>query len=148
MRFCCDPFLLKHMQKTFGKVCRPRFIALLLRVPCTPVLQTTASVMPERSKPPNLALKRNAKSPFCSLLHIFPLDFQHFWPLAFDNLMCRNKQVKNGHLCPPKRPKFVWKYVQSAFYGPSRSSAAHSCHPNHSQRNARAFKTPKSRLKT
>ena len=52
----------RKQQKTFEKVCRPRFIALLLRVPCTPVLQTTASVMPERSKPPNLALKRNAKS--------------------------------------------------------------------------------------
>ena len=41
---------------------KQRFISLLLRVPCTPVPQTTASVMPESSKPPNLALKRNAKS--------------------------------------------------------------------------------------
>ena len=44
-------------------MCNPRFTALLLRVPRTCVLQTTASVMPERSKPPNLALKRSAKSP-------------------------------------------------------------------------------------
>ena len=48
-------------------MCKPCFNALLLRVPCTRVLQTTASVIPERSKPPNLALKRNAKSPVSHL---------------------------------------------------------------------------------
>ena len=61
-------------QKTFGKMFRPRFISLLLRVPCTCVIQTTASVMPERSKPPNLALKRNAKSPFGKVLDNFVHD--------------------------------------------------------------------------
>ena len=55
-------------------MCRPRFISLLLRVPCTCVIQTTASVMPERSKPPNLALKRNAKSPFGKVLDNFVHD--------------------------------------------------------------------------
>ena len=52
-------------------MCHPRFTALLLRVPCTCDLQTTASVMPERSNTPNLALKRSAKSQFSKLLHIF-----------------------------------------------------------------------------
>ncbi len=67
----------KSIKKTIGKVCRPRFIALLLRVPCTPVLQTTASVMPERSKPPNLAWKRNSKSPFSQLSHTNPKEITH-----------------------------------------------------------------------
>ena len=43
-------------------MCNPRFRTLLPAVPWLPVLQTIASVMPERSGPPNLALKRNAKS--------------------------------------------------------------------------------------
>ena len=50
------------IKKTVGNMFKQRFISLLLRVPCTPVPQTTASVMPESSKPPNLALKRNATS--------------------------------------------------------------------------------------
>ena len=66
-------------------MCHPRFTALLLRVPCTCDLQTTASVMPERSNTPNLALKRSAKSQFSKLLHIFPKENQHLllallWP--------------------------------------------------------------------
>ena len=59
-------------------MCKKCFIALLLRVPCTHVLQTTASVMPERSTPPNLALKRSAKSHFSQLLYIYARKTQHF----------------------------------------------------------------------
>jgi len=69
----------KKHQKNVGNLCHPRFIALLLRVPCTPVLQTTASVMPERSKPPNLALKRSSKSLVSPMIHIFPMEINVFY---------------------------------------------------------------------
>ena len=50
---------------------------------------------------------------------------------------------------PPKKTlKKRRKSVSSAFYRPSPSGAVHSCAANHSQRNAGAFKAPKSRLKT
>ena len=73
-------------------MCDTRFAVLLLRVPCTCVLQTTASVMPECSGPPNLALKRNAKSPFSQLLHRKPMKHQHF-------LFCEIDPVLRHHLC-------------------------------------------------
>ena len=55
------------MSVAIVNICKLRVTALLLRVPRISVIQTTAGVMPERSKPPNLALKRNAKSPVSHL---------------------------------------------------------------------------------
>ena len=69
----------KKHPKNVWNLCHPRFIALLLRVPCTPVLQTTASVMPERSKPPNLALKRNATALVSPMSHIFKRKSMFFY---------------------------------------------------------------------
>ena len=47
-----------------------------------------------------------------------------------------------------KRAKNIRKNEQTTFYLPSPSGAVHLCHPNHSQCNAGAFETSKSRLKT
>ena len=60
-------------------MCKPRFTTLLLRELHVRVIQTTASVMPERSKPPNLALKRSSKSLVSPLLHIFPMEINVFY---------------------------------------------------------------------
>ena len=73
--------------KNVANTCNPRFMALLPRVPCTCVLQITASVMPEGSDLPTLALKRNAKSPVSPLLHTFPKEIQHFCTCFFDPLL-------------------------------------------------------------
>ena len=51
----------KTTDKKLEKVCKLCFIALLPRVPCILVLQTTASVMPESKTLSNLAIKRSAK---------------------------------------------------------------------------------------
>ena len=76
--FFWAPWPQKKHQKTNSKMCKPHFAALLLRGPRTVVIETTAGVMPERRKPPNLALKHPSKTSFSQLLHIFPMNFQHF----------------------------------------------------------------------
>ena len=71
---CCNSFWAfwrpKTDQNSFGKMCKTHFTGLLAAVPCIRVLQTTAGVMPERSKPPNLASKCNAKSSFFQFSYI------------------------------------------------------------------------------
>jgi hypothetical protein len=67
--FCCcsswaAPEAKKNDQKSIGKMCKSDFTGLLARVPRIRVIQTIAGVMPERSKCPNLALKRSSKSTF------------------------------------------------------------------------------------
>ena len=59
-------------------MCNPRLGALLAAVPRLRVSEMTASVMPERSEPPNLALKRNASAALSQFSYTFTMDFQHF----------------------------------------------------------------------
>ena len=60
-------------------MCNPRLGALLAAVPRLRVSEMTASVMPERSEPPNLALKCNASAAFSQFSYTFTMDFQNFW---------------------------------------------------------------------
>ena len=84
---CCNSFWAfwrpKTDQNSFGKMCKTHFTGLLAAVPCIRVLQTTAGVMPEHWRSPNLALNANSESSFSSFLHITTREFQYFFARAF-----------------------------------------------------------------
>ena len=64
-------------------MCNPRLGALLAAVPRLRVLEMTASVMPERSEPPNLALKRYARAAVSQISYTFCLNgFMHVSPAS------------------------------------------------------------------
>ena len=61
----------KNDHKSVGKVYNPHFGALLAAVPRLRVFEMTASVMPERSEPPNLASNRNARAAVFEITYTF-----------------------------------------------------------------------------
>ena len=79
---CCNSFWAfwrpKTDQNSFGKMCKTHFTGLLAAVPCIRVLQTTAGVMPEHWRSPNLALNTSSKSSFSLFLHKNTKEFQYF----------------------------------------------------------------------
>ena len=84
---CCNSFWAfwrpKTDQNSFGKMCKTHFTGLLAAVPCIRVLQTTAGVMPEHWRSPNLALNTSSKSSFSLFLHKNTKEFQYFFACAF-----------------------------------------------------------------
>ena len=84
---CCNSFWVfwrpKTDQNSFGKMCKTHFTGLLAAVPCIRVLQTTAGVMPEHWRSPNLALNTSSKSSFSSFLHTNAKEFHFFFARAF-----------------------------------------------------------------
>ena len=87
-------------------MCKTHFTGLLAAVPCIRVLQTTAGVMPEHWRSPNLALNTSSKSSFSLFLHKNTKEFQYFCCLYFFCcVVCRTTNKMHhksfGNMCNP-----------------------------------------------
>ena len=105
---CCNSFWAfwrpKTDQNSFGKMCKTHFMGLLAAVPCIRVLQTTAGVMPEHWRSPNLALNANSKSSFSLFLHKKYKGISIFLLPVFFLLSCLPHHQQNA-------PQIFRKYV-------------------------------------